>query len=39
MCSFTAGSGTLAGFNALIDVTEDAQSAFHWDGVDWTAGK
>ena len=39
MCAFTAGSGTLAGFNALIKVSEDAQGGFHWDGPYWTAGK
>ncbi len=39
MCAFTAGSGTLADFNALIKVTEDAAGAFHWDGLYWTAGK
>jgi hypothetical protein len=39
MCGFSAGSGTLAGFNAFIDVSEDAQQAFHWDGLYWTGGK
>ena len=39
MCAFTAGSGTLAGFNALIKVSEDAQGSFHWDGPYWTVGK
>jgi len=39
MCAFSAGSGTLMGFNAIIKVTEDAQQNFHWDGSYWTAGK
>jgi hypothetical protein len=38
MCAFTAGSGTLAGFSALIEVTQDG-STYHWDGPYWTAGK
>jgi len=34
MCTFWAGSGTLAGFNAIVDVTLDADSGrFHWDGT------
>ncbi len=37
MCAFTAGGGTLAGFNAIIHVSEDAQQNFHWDGSYWTA--
>ena len=34
MCTFWAGSGTLAGFNAIVDVTLDPDSGrFHWDGT------
>ena len=33
MCSFTGGSGTLAGFRAIIAVTVDADGEWHWDGL------
>ena len=31
-CAFHAGSGTLAGFQAIVAVTVDDQSIYHWDG-------
>jgi hypothetical protein len=34
MCTFWAGSGTLTGFNAILDVTLDPDTGgFHWDGT------
>ena len=32
ICAFYAGSGTLAGFSAIVHVTVDAQQVWHWDG-------
>jgi len=32
MCSFTGGSGSLAGFRAIAAVTVDAQGIWSWDG-------
>ena len=31
-CAFYAGSGTLAGFQAIVKVTVDAKQIWHWDG-------
>ena len=31
-CAFNAGSGTLAGFQAVVTVTVDAKQVWHWDG-------
>ena len=31
-CAFHAGSGTLAGFQAIVAVTVDDRSIYHWDG-------
>lgn len=31
-CAFTAGSGSLAGFQAIVNVTVDAKQIWHWDG-------
>jgi hypothetical protein len=31
-CAFHAGSGTLAGFQAIVKVTVDDQQIWHWDG-------
>ena len=39
LCSFTAGSGTLAGFHALITVTSGATGDVHGDRVYWMAGQ
>lgn len=33
LCSFWDGTGDLAGFHALVDVSIDASQEFHWDGV------
>ena len=33
MCSFWDGTGDLAGFHAVVDVSIDASQEFHWDGV------
>jgi hypothetical protein len=32
MCAFYAGSGALAGFMAIVQVTVDAKQVWHWDG-------
>ena len=32
-CAFHAGSGTLAGFQAIVDVTVDDKELWHWDGA------
>ena len=31
-CTFRAGSGTLAGFQAIVTLTIDDTGLFHWDG-------
>ncbi|MBL8907787.1 MAG: hypothetical protein JNM20_14035 [Rhizobiales bacterium] len=31
-CAFHAGSGTLAGFQAIVTVTVDYKQIWHWDG-------
>src|SRR5262245_18185547 len=31
-CAFHAGSGTLAGFQAILKVTVDDKQVWHWDG-------
>jgi len=31
-CAFSAGSGTLAGFQAILNVTVDDQHIWRWDG-------
>jgi hypothetical protein len=31
-CTFWAGSGTLAGFQAIVTLTIDNKGLFHWDG-------
>ena len=31
-CAFHAGSGTLAGFQAVVKVTVDDKKIWHWDG-------
>ncbi|KWV52515.1 MULTISPECIES: hypothetical protein [Rhizobium] len=31
-CAFHAGSGTLAGFQAVVKVTVDDKQIYHWDG-------
>jgi hypothetical protein len=31
-CAFSAGSGTLAGFQAVVKVTVDDKQIWHWDG-------
>ena len=33
LCSFWEGTGDLAGFHAVVDVSIDASQEFHWDGV------
>ncbi|MES2209587.1 MAG: hypothetical protein V4515_05305 [Chloroflexota bacterium] len=33
LCTFWAGTGSLAGFNAIVDVTVDALGLFHLDGM------
>ncbi|MBI2762285.1 MAG: hypothetical protein HYX54_00790 [Chloroflexi bacterium] len=33
LCTFWGGSGTLAGFNAILDVTVDSLGLFHLDGM------
>ncbi len=35
-CVFWAGTGTLAGFHALINITAAATGDVHWDGIYWT---
>jgi hypothetical protein len=32
-CTFWAGSGKLAGFQALVNLTIDGAGLFHWDGT------
>ena len=32
-CTFWAGSGKLAGFQALVNLTIDGTGLFHWDGT------
>ena len=32
-CTFWAGSGTLTGFQALVNLTVDSTGLFHWDGA------
>jgi hypothetical protein len=32
MCAFYAGSGSLAGFTAIVQVTVDAKQIWHWEG-------
>jgi hypothetical protein len=32
VCAFHAGSGTLAGFQAVVKVTVDDKQIWHWDG-------
>ena len=32
MCAFYAGSGSLAGFTAIVAVTVDAGGIWHWEG-------
>ena len=39
MCGFTAGSGTLSGFHALINVMGGGAGDVHWDGFYWFDGK
>ena len=31
-CTFWAGSGTLQGFTAMVNLTIDGTGLFHWDG-------
>jgi len=31
-CAFSAGSGSLAGFEAILNVTVDAKQIWHWEG-------
>ena len=31
-CAFSAGSGSLAGFQAIFNVTVDAKQIWHWEG-------
>ena len=31
-CAFSAGSGTLAGFQAILNVTVDDKQIWHWEG-------
>ena len=38
-CAFSAGTGTLSGFKAVISVSVDAHGGIHWDGSYWSAGK
>jgi hypothetical protein len=32
ICAFYAGSGSLDGFSAIVQVTVDANSVWHWEG-------
>ena len=32
LCAFSAGSGSLAGFQAILNVTVDAKQIWHWEG-------
>jgi hypothetical protein len=32
VCAFYAGSGALAGFSAIVQVTVDAKQVWHWNG-------
>lgn len=32
ICAFYGGSGALAGFSAIVEVTVDAKQVWHWDG-------
>jgi len=34
ICTFTAGNGSLAGFQAVVKVTLDDDMIFHWAGVE-----
>ena len=33
ICTFWEGTGTLARFTAVLDVTRDAAGLWHWDGI------
>jgi hypothetical protein len=33
ICTFWKGTGTLARFTAVLDVTRDAAGLWHWDGI------
>ncbi len=32
ICAFYAGSGSLAGFSAIVEVSVDAKQVWHWEG-------
>ena len=32
ICAFYAGSGSLAGFSAIVQVTVDDKQVWHWEG-------
>jgi hypothetical protein len=37
-CTFGAGSGRLAQFHLVVDVTTDPSDAWYWDGTYWFGG-
>jgi hypothetical protein len=39
MCTFWKGTGTLAGFHAVIHGSYGSATAYHWDGFYYVAGK
>ena len=39
MCTFWKGTGTLAGFHAVIHGSYVSATAYHWDGFYYTPGK
>jgi hypothetical protein len=39
MCTFWKGTGTLAGFHAVIHGSYESATAYHWDGFYYSSGK
>jgi hypothetical protein len=39
MCTFWKGTGTLAGFHAVIHGSSESPTAYHWDGFYYRSGK
>jgi putative copper export protein len=38
MCTFWKGTGTLAGFHAIIHGSSESPTAYHWDGTYYFSG-
>jgi hypothetical protein len=39
LCTFWKGTGTLAGFHAVLQVSVDSRGLWHWDGIYYFAGQ